>query len=183
MTRLWRAATLVLTATALVVGPASAAFATNGDESGRDRPGDRVSDRVVDAPVAVVADEPTDSVTDRVVDPITDRVVDPITDRPSDRVSDGETDRVTDRVADRETDRPSDRVTDRETDRVRRPECDPDQASDRVDDCRDTADEIRPAVKRCIHYVQTHTDLVIRRHLRWWLHVCHRIAWSHTHPE
>ena len=167
MTRLWRAATLILTATALVVGPASAVFATEGDSGGRDgRPTDsapdRRGDREVDTTIDVVVAEPEV------------REVDAVRDRPADRPAD----RVTDRVRDRETDRVRDRVTDR----PHRPECDPDRETDRVHDC-EPKDEIRPILKRCINYVQNHTDLVIRRHLRWWYHVCHRIIWNHNHPQ
>lgn len=167
MTRLWRAATLILTATALVMGPASAGFATTGDDGGRDgRPADSAPDRPGDGGV----DAPVDVVVDEAAAPAVDTSSDRVTDRPSDR--------VTDRIRDRETDRVRDRVTDR----PRRPECDPDRATDRVHDCRPT-DEIRPALARCIHYVQTHTDIVVRRHLRWWYHVCHRIVWNHNHPR
>ncbi|MDJ0923738.1 MAG: hypothetical protein QNJ77_04175 [Acidimicrobiia bacterium] len=165
MIRLWRAAILALVASALVVGPAAAAFATTGSD------GDGVNasnERMVDRPV------------DRVVDTAADVVVD----RPTEREVDVRRDRVTDRVRDRVVDRPSDRITDRPTDRARdrqRPDCDHDR-SDRLRDCRPT-DQIRPRLARCIEYVQSHTDLVLRRNLRWWWHVCHRIAWNHNHPE
>jgi hypothetical protein len=153
MTRLWRAATLVLMTTALVAGPATAGFATAGDTDGRDfalrdQTRDRVSDRSVDVP----SDQPADRAVDR----------------PDDRVADRPTDRV--------VDRPSDRTVDRVTDQVRRPQCDPDPESDRVHDCRPSDHKIRPALARCINHVQNHTDLRIHRSLRWWWHVCHRIA-------
>jgi hypothetical protein len=83
---------------------------------------------------------------------------------------------------DRPSDRDIDRTRDRITDRPQRPECDPDGAADRVHDCKPT-DEIRPALARCIQYVQEHTDVVVRRNLRWWYHLCHRLAWNHNHPQ
>jgi hypothetical protein len=52
-----------------------------------------------------------------------------------------------------------------------------------VRDCRPVDDEIRPALARCIEYVQSHTDRTIRRSLRWWWHTCHRLAWNHNNPE
>lgn len=157
MTKLWRAATLIVLATVLVVGPASAVFATPGDDVGRDgRPADTAPDPRgnggFDPARGVVDTEPEEPVDDTV----TDRV--PVRDR--------------DRDMDRAKDRATDRVRDRITDRPERPECD--RETDRVRDCEDHP-EVRPALKRCVHYVQNHTDLEIRRHLRWWWHVCHRI--------
>ncbi len=163
MTRSWRAAILALVATALVVGPASAVSATEGN------PGDAPRDRATDRPAERVHDRPVDVVTDRPAERDRDR--DRITDRPRDRATDRERDRVTDRERDR----------DRE--RVQRPRCDRRGVSDRVHDCRQPDDNIRPALARCMEYVQTHTDISPRRHLRWWWHVCHRIAWNHNHPE
>ena len=58
MTKLWRAATLIVLATVLVVGPASAVFATTGDDGGRDaRPASSVD---------TARDAASDTVTDRV---------------------------------------------------------------------------------------------------------------------
>lgn len=176
MTRLWRAAVLALVATALVVGPASAVSATEGNRG--DAPHDRATDRPVDragnGPLAGVVDQPTDAV---------DRPAERDRDRDRDRVTDRAVDRPKDRVTDRESDRVGDRITDRVRDRVQRPECDPDEVTDRVHDCREPDDQIRPALARCMEYVQNHTDIVIKRSLRWWWHVCHRIAWNHNNPE
>lgn len=156
MSRLWRATVLAVLTTALVIGPASAAFATTGDSGER---GDPTRDRTTDRPVDHVGDVPVDIAVDQ----------------PSDQ--------VTDRPADLDGDRPTDRTTDRPRDRVQRPECDRDQEADRVHDCPPQDDRIRPALARCVEYVQSHTDLVIRRNMRWWWHVCNRIAWNHNHPE
>lgn len=162
MTKLWRVATLVLTTTALLIGPgAASAFADEGDRRG-DAPGDRTRDQehavstVVDVPEAPPTAEAT---------------------RASEVAPAPTRDQVGDNVRDQE------RKNDQVQDRVRRPECDPDPRTDRVHDCRPDEPEIRPALARCMEYVQSHTDLVIRRSLRWWWHVCHRIAWNHNNPE
>ena len=160
MTKLWRAATLVLTTTALLIGPgAVSAFADEGDRRG-DTPGDRTREQqVVDSPVVDVAEAPATDEAARSADVAPERT----------------SDQVRDQVRDQEGD--DDRARD-----VRRPECDPDPRTDRVHDCRPDDVEIRPALARCMEHVQSHTDLVIRRSLRWWWHVCHRIAWNHNNP-
>ena len=83
-------------------------------------------------------------------------------------------------VVDRGVDRVADAASDRVTDRTRVRQCD--RVTDRVDDCRPTDDRIRPKLARCIEYVQSQTDHTIRRSLRWWWNVCHRLAWNHAHP-
>ncbi len=143
MTRLWRAATLVLMATVLVLGP-GAALATAGEGNGRkDAPREQVREQVRTGPVNIVEDDTL---------PGSD-TADPIRDRNRDR------DRAQDRA--RDGDCASDRSTDRE--------------------CDGDGPEIRPALQRCIEYVRTHVD-EIRRNLRWWWRVCHRIAWNHNFP-
>lgn len=104
------------------------------------------------------------------------------TDCANDR-SDQATNRVTDRTrttaqdpaADRGTDVATDRPTDAVTDRAR------DTATDRTKDR--AVDSLRPWFKRCVHYVQSDTDHELRRNLRWWWHVCHRVRWNLAHPE
>ena len=171
MTRLWRAATLALVATTLVVGPTSAVFATTGDAGDRsDTPSDRVAHR------------PHDRVEVRVDGVVPDSPMDAEIDARPDHSADRARDRATDRAAERPTDRVTDRPTDRVSDRTQRPECDRANVSDRVHDCR-PRDHFRPALARCMEYVQNHTDVVTKRSLRWWWHVCHRIAWDQTHPK
>jgi len=102
------------------------------------------------------SDQATNRVTDRTNDKVTDRTRDPVTDRELDPATDRRTDRVTDRTRDSVTNRTTDNVTDR---------------------------ELRPWLKRCVRYVETHTDLELRRNLRWWWRVCHRVHWNLTHPQ
>ena len=108
-----------------------------------------------------------------------------VTDNAQDRTSDRVQDRVTDRVQDRETDR----VQDREADQVRdhvvdRPQCDRDPEADRPADCRTDrpTDHLRPWLERCINWVTEHTDIRTNDSLRFWWHLCHRLAWNHAHP-
>ena len=150
MTRLWRAVTLVLTATALLIGP-GAALAFAGESDGRgDAAGDRARNR--DHAAAPVVDE---------VAPVDDDGEAPAPQREQTR--DGERDQV--------------------RDRDQRPDCERDAETDQVRDCRPHQPEIRPNLARCIEYVQGETDRVIRRSLRWWWRVCHRLAWNHNHSD
>jgi hypothetical protein len=161
MMRRWRPVALVLTVTALMVGPA--AYASDAGSDRGDVPTDRVGDRVVDvAPEAV-----------------TDSMPDPTVDVAADVPSGTTTDRAVDTTPIVVTDRPSDRITDRE----QRPSCDRDRETDRVNDCRTGDSEIRPALARCMAYVQSHIDGVVRRNSRWLWHVCHRIAWNDNNSE
>ncbi len=156
MTKLWRAATTTLVATALVVGPAAIASAETGRNDGRGEAQQNA------AQVRAGADEAPDVV------PASD-VADPVRDRDQDRVRDVP------------TDRPAEPVRDRVTDRERA--CDLAPESDRAHDCEPQRPEVRPILARCIDYIQSHTDRTIRRSLRWWWHVCHRLAWNHANPE
>ena len=100
---------------------------------------------------------------------------------PASDVADPVRDRDQDRVRDVPTDRPAEPVRDRVTDRERA--CDLAPESDRAHDCEPQRPEVRPILARCIDYIQSHTDRTIRRSLRWWWHVCHRLAWNHANPE
>ena len=120
------------------------------------------------APAAAVY--ATDGSNDR-----SDQATDRVTDRTTDKVTDRTRTTAQDRVADRATDVVADRPTDAVTDRTR------DTAADRTTDR--AVDSLRPWFKRCVHYVQSHTDHELRRNLRWWWHVCHRVRWNLAHPE
>ena len=157
MTKLWRAATTAVVAAALVVGPAAIASADTGRNDGA---GEAQQHNA--AQVRAGADETPV----RDVEPASD-VADPIRDR--------------DRVRDVPADRPEDPVRDRATDRDR--DCTRDTETGTMGDCDSQRPEIRPILARCIDYIQNHTDRTIQRSLRWWWHVCHRLAWNHANPE
>ena len=126
---------------------------------------------IVTGPAAALA------ATDGDGDHVTDRTSDRVTDRIADRVVDRETDRVRDRI--------TDRITDRVTDRPLRPQCDRDPEADRPIDCRRKdrpTDHLRPWLARCINWVTHHTDIRTQDSLRFWWHLCHRLAWNHAHP-
>ena len=154
MTRLWRAVTLAVIVSTLVLGPGAAAFADDGDRNGRT---ETTREQGADRGNHDVAPGPSDEAGNPDSDPVTDRI----------------------RDREREQDRVGDREMDRDRDRLQRPECD--RETDRERDCR-PSDELRPLFARCIEWIQNQTDHVIHRSLRWWWQVCHRLAWNHANP-
>lgn len=75
---------------------------------------------------------------------------------------------ATDEVHD-DTQVATDRTVDRETDAVA------DRDRDRVHD--------RRWLRRCQRWVLANTDLRPRDSLRWWIRVCRRVWWHHTHSD